>query len=92
VQDAVAAFDPESFLRTFEQYPEAERGRFVACGGGPAISVMLAARARGAHQGRALKYMHSGMISGDMSGVVGYLAGAFGNFPPSDSHGTQDVH
>jgi len=80
VQDAVAAFDPESFLRTFEQYPEDERGRFVACGGGPAISVMLAARARGARHGRVLKYMHSGMISGDMSGVVGYVAGAFGTF------------
>jgi AmmeMemoRadiSam system protein B len=80
VQDAVAAFDPESFLRTFEQYPESERGRFVACGGGPAIAVMLAARARGARHGRALKYMHSGQISGDMSGVVGYLAGAFGDF------------
>lgn len=80
VRDAVAAFDPESFMRTFEQYPEGERGRFVACGGGPAIAVMLAARARGARHGRALKYMHSGQISGDMSGVVGYLAGAFGNF------------
>lgn len=80
VQAAVSAFDPDAFLRTFEQYPEGERGRFVACGGGPAIAVMLAARARGARQGRALKYMHSGQISGDMSGVVGYLAGAFGNF------------
>ena len=80
VQDAVAAFDPEAFIRTFEEYPEGERGRFVACGGGPAISVMLAARARGARHGRALKYMHSGQISGDMTGVVGYLAGAFGNF------------
>jgi AmmeMemoRadiSam system protein B len=80
VQDAVAAFDAESFIRTFEQYPEAERGRFVACGGGPAISVMLAARALGARHGRLLKYMHSGQISGDMSGVVGYLAGAFGTF------------
>ena len=80
VQDAVAAFDPEAFLRTFEHYPERERGRFVACGGGPAIAVMLAARARGARHGRVLKYMHSGMISGDMSGVVGYLAAAFGNF------------
>ena len=84
VQDAVATFDPEAFLRTFEQYPEGERGRFVACGGGPAIAVMLAARARGARHGRALKYMHSGQISGDMSGVVGYLAGAFGDF--SDVH------
>ena len=80
VQDAVAAFDAESFIRTFEQYPEGERGRFVACGGGPAISVMLAARALGARHGRLLKYMHSGQISGDMSGVVGYLAGAFGTF------------
>jgi AmmeMemoRadiSam system protein B len=80
VQEAVARFDPESFIRTFEQYPEAERGRYVACGGGPAIAVMLAARARGARHGRALKYMHSGQISGDLSGVVGYLAGAFGNF------------
>ena len=80
VQDAVAAFDPEALLRTFEQYPEGERGRFVACGGGPAIAVMLAARERGAQHGRVLKYMHSGQISGDMSGVVGYLAAAFGNF------------
>ena len=37
---------------------------------------MLAARARGARHGRVLKYMHSGEISGDNSGVVGYLAGA----------------
>lgn len=80
VQESVAAFDAESFIRTFEQYPEAERGRFVACGGGPAISVMLAARALGARHGRLLKYMHSGQISGDMSGVVGYLAAAFGTF------------
>jgi AmmeMemoRadiSam system protein B len=87
VQDAVAAFDPESFIRTFEEYPAAERGRFVACGGGPAIAVMLAARARGARHGRVLKYMHSGQISGDTSGVVGYLAAAFGDFQTS-----ADVH
>jgi AmmeMemoRadiSam system protein B len=80
VQEAVARFDPESFINTFEHYPEAERGRYVACGGGPAIAVMLAARARGARHGRALKYMHSGQISGDLSGVVGYLAAAFGTF------------
>jgi AmmeMemoRadiSam system protein B len=80
VQDCVAAFDPEQLLAIFEQYPEGERGRFVACGGGPAIAVMLAARARGARQGRVLKYMHSGEISGDNSGVVGYLAAAMGTF------------
>ena len=43
---------------------------------------MLAARARGARHGRVLKYMHSGEISGDNSGVVGYLAGALGTFRP----------
>jgi AmmeMemoRadiSam system protein B len=41
---------------------------------------MMAARARGAQHGRVLKYMHSGEISGDNSGVVGYLAGALGTF------------
>jgi AmmeMemoRadiSam system protein B len=80
VRACVTAFDPERLLALFEDYPEGERGRFVACGGGPAIAVMLAARARGARQGRVLKYMHSGEISGDNSGVVGYLAGALGNF------------
>ena len=84
VQDCVEAFDPEALLSTFEQYPENERGRFVACGGGPAIAVMVAARDRGARHGRVLKYMHSGQISGDMTGVVGYLAGAFGEFRAPD--------
>ena len=80
VQDCVAAFAPEQLLAIFERYPEGDRGRFVACGGGPAIAVMLAARARGARQARVLKYMHSGEISGDHSGVVGYLAAALGTF------------
>jgi hypothetical protein len=80
VRDCVAACDPERLLDIFEEYPEGERGRYVACGGGPAIAVMMAARARGARHGRVLKYMHSGQISGDNSGVVGYLAGALGTF------------
>ena len=80
VADCVAANDPDRLLAIFEEYPERERGRFVACGGGPMIAVMLAARARGARHGRVLKYMHSGQISGDNSGVVGYLAGALGTF------------
>jgi len=80
VSDCVAACDPERLLGIFEEYPERERGRFVACGGGPAIAVMLAARAAGATNGRVLKYMHSGQISGDNDGVVGYLAGALGTF------------
>ncbi len=80
VIECVRTFDPDRLLATFEQYPEGERGRFVACGGGPAIAVMRAARARGARHARVLKYMHSGEVSGDNSGVVGYLAAAMGNF------------
>lgn len=80
VQRAVAAFDPEAFLTLFEEYPEHERGRYVACGGGPAISVLLAARALGARDVRILKYGHSGEISGDYDGVVGYMAAAIGAF------------
>ncbi len=80
VQDCVAALDPERLLQLFEQYPEHERGRYVACGGGPAIAVMLAARALGARDARILKYAHSGEISGDYDAVVGYLAAALGNF------------
>jgi AmmeMemoRadiSam system protein B len=80
VRDAVAALDPERLLQLFEQYPEGERGRFVACGGGPLISVLMAAAARGARDGRVLRYAHSGSISGDNSGVVGYLAAALGSF------------
>jgi len=80
VCDCVEAFDPAGLLELFEQYPEGERGRYVACGGGAAIAIMMAARALGARDGRVLKYGHSGEISGDYDGVVGYLAAAFGVF------------
>ena len=80
VTACAAEFDPRRLLDLFEQYPEGQRGRYVACGGGPIIAVMLAARGRGARDGRVLKYGHSGEISGDNSGVVGYLAAAFGAF------------
>jgi AmmeMemoRadiSam system protein B len=80
VQDRVEAFDPEGLLELFEQYPEQERGRHVGCGIGPAISVMMAARTLGAREARVLKYAHSGEVSGDYDGVVGYMAAAMGNF------------
>jgi AmmeMemoRadiSam system protein B len=79
VEGRVAAFDPEGLLALAEEYPEHERGRYVACGGGPAIAVMMAARGLGATAGRILKYAHSGEVSGDYTGVVGYLAAAMGS-------------
>jgi MEMO1 family protein len=80
VQEHVRNFDPEGLLARFEEYPRDERGRYVACGGGAAIAVMMAARTLGATAGRVLKYGHSGEISGDNDGVVGYLAAGFGRF------------
>jgi AmmeMemoRadiSam system protein B len=84
VRECVAAFAPDRLLNLFEEYPDHERGRYVACGGGPAISVMMAARALGASESRVLKYAHSGEVSGDYDGVVGYLAAAMGTF--RDAH------
>ena len=83
VQRLVAAFDSDGLLARFEQYPEAERGRYVACGGGAVIAMMLAARQLGATGARVLKYAHSGEISGDYDGVVGYMAAVLGRFPGS---------
>lgn len=80
VQELMDRFDPEGLLALFEQYPEGERGRYVACGGGAAIAVMSASRTLGARQGRVLKYGNSGDVSGDNSAVVGYLSAAFGTF------------
>ena len=94
VQECVRANDPDALTALFEQYPEHERGRYVACGGGPAIAVMKAAITLGAAQGRVLKYAHSGEISGDYDGVVGYLAAAFGQFdsPGSTHHRDTEIH
>jgi AmmeMemoRadiSam system protein B len=59
-----------------------------ACGGGPTVSVMRAAKALGATDARVLKYADSGDVSGDKSAVVGYLAAAFGTFEPDTPHAT----
>lgn len=68
--DTVAAFDPESFYSLIEQR-QAE-----ACGAGPLLSVMLAARKMQAERVEILSYRHSGHISGDNERVVGYLSAA----------------
>ncbi len=75
VVDYVGRFDADGLLDEFERYPERERGRYVACGGGAAVSVMRAARALGARQATVLKRADSGDVSGDKRQVVGYLAG-----------------
>jgi AmmeMemoRadiSam system protein B len=76
----VARLAAEDLLAELEAYPEHERGRYVACGGGPAVSVIHAARDLGAREARILRYADSGDVSGDKQSVVGYLAAALGSF------------
>ena len=52
-------------------------GRAEACGGGPVVTIMLAAKALGADKGRVVKYLNSGDVTGDSRRVVGYAAGVF---------------
>jgi MEMO1 family protein len=51
-----------------------------ACGGGPIVAVMHAARRLGGTHARVLGYGDSGDVTGDTSQVVGYLSAAFGEF------------
>jgi len=48
-----------------------------ACGAGPMITAMLASKKLGAQTSRVLKYANSGDVSGDRSGVVGYVSAIF---------------
>ncbi len=45
-----------------------------ACGGGPIVAVMLAAKKLGADSAKVIHYCNSGDITGDKSAVVGYLS------------------
>jgi AmmeMemoRadiSam system protein B len=74
VLDTIVRFDPMALLDELEREPT------HACGGGPMVSVMLAAQKLGAADAIVLKYGDSGDVSGDKSAVVGYVAAALGNF------------
>jgi AmmeMemoRadiSam system protein B len=74
VIDHVAQFSADGLQAAIEAQPE------HACGGGPTVAVMRAARDLGARDAVVLHYGDSGDVSGDKSAVVGYLSAAFGNF------------
>jgi MEMO1 family protein len=72
VVEDVARFDPASLMDRLE----ADRGH--ACGGGPMVAVMEAARGLGATHSHVLRYADSGDAGErDKSRVVGYLSAAF---------------
>jgi AmmeMemoRadiSam system protein B len=64
----VDAFDPDGLMTALEREPR------HACGGGPMVSVLRAARQLGATEAHVVRYADSGDVSGDKSSVVGYLA------------------
>jgi AmmeMemoRadiSam system protein B len=74
VIDCVSRFDPDALQHALDVQPE------HACGGGPTVAVMRAARLLGAREAEILNYADSGDVSGDKSAVVGYLAAALGTF------------
>jgi MEMO1 family protein len=79
VVDHVSRFDADGLQRALDRNPN------HACGGGPTVAVMRAARVLGARDAVVLKYADSGDVSGDKSSVVGYMAAALGtrSDPPS---------
>ncbi len=64
-------FDAEGLNR------DLKGNRTEACGAGPVITVMLAAKALGANRGKVLRYLNSGDVTGDRSRVVGYGSAVF---------------
>jgi len=78
VIDCVARFDDDGLQRALDARPD------HACGGGPMVAVMRAARLGGARDAVVLNHADSGDVSGDKSAVVGYLAAALGTFNRGD--------
>ena len=71
VTESVAACDVEGLADALR------RGDCEACGGGPILTAMLAARGLGANRSKVLHYANSGDVTGDRRSVVGYMAGCF---------------
>jgi AmmeMemoRadiSam system protein B/AmmeMemoRadiSam system protein A len=68
VIDHVNSFDPEGL------FTDLASGVCEACGGSPIVATMIAAKGLGADKSKVLKYANSGDVTGDKSGVVGYMA------------------
>lgn len=72
VAERVAAFEVAALAEGFR------KGDSEACGGGPLVTVMLAARELGADGATVLRSVNSGDVTGEQhGGVVGYMAAVF---------------
>ena len=66
--NSVQRFDEEDLMATLETE------RSEACGGGPTVAVLVAAKKLGANEIKILHYCNSGDVTGDHANVVGYLS------------------
>jgi hypothetical protein len=80
VTDCVARFDAEALQQALDARPD------HACGGGPIVATLRAAKLLGAKDAVVLDYGDSGDVSGDKSAVVGYMAAALGTFVEHENH------
>jgi len=69
--EAVESMDENRFYSIIEKY------NISACGYGPIVAAITAAKSLGAKEAKTLCYKTSGDIIGDYSGVVGYAAVCF---------------
>jgi len=68
---ALEKLDEKEFYSTIERY------HITACGYGPVVALITAAKLFGAKKGQILCYKTSGDVTGDYSAVVGYASAAF---------------
>lgn len=69
--EAVESMDEDRFYSVIEKY------NISACGYGPIVALITAAKSLGAKEAKILSYKTSGDVTGDYSGVVGYSAVCF---------------
>jgi len=74
----VEEFDEEKFSH------DIQIRKCEACGAGPILATMIAAKKLGSNRAKVLSYHTSGEISGDYNEVVGYLSGVMHHLSPED--------
>lgn len=76
----VQGLDPQGLSK------DLSAGGCEACGGGPVLTIMLAAMKMGANQAMILNHANSGDVTGVRSQVVGYLSAALVKSSDTDQH------